>query len=52
MKFLADTGISPRTVNWLKAAGHDAVHLVDEGLEERLPDDEIMIKARLEGLVL
>ncbi len=48
MKFLADMGISPRTVNWLKGAGYDAVHLVDEGLE-RLPDDEIMVKARLEG---
>ncbi|MDR9898377.1 DUF5615 family PIN-like protein [Aetokthonos hydrillicola Thurmond2011] len=48
MKFLADMGISPRTVNWLKSASYDAVHLVDEGLE-RLPDDEILEKARLEG---
>ena len=34
MKFLADMGISPRTVNWLKAAGYDAVHLVvyDSGM--------------------
>ncbi|BAZ11218.1 hypothetical protein NIES4071_30440 [Calothrix sp. NIES-4071] len=44
MKFLADMGISPRTVNWLKAMGYDAVHLVDEGLE-RLPDDEILVRA-------
>ncbi len=51
MKFLADMGISPRTVNWLKAAGNDAVHLVDEGLE-RLPDDEILVKAREEGRIL
>ncbi|MBF2007958.1 MAG: DUF5615 family PIN-like protein [Chlorogloeopsis fritschii C42_A2020_084] len=51
MKFLADMGISPRTVNWLKAAGYDVVHLVDEGLE-RLPDDEILLKARLEGRIL
>ena len=28
MKFLADMGISPRTVNWLKNRGYDAVHLV------------------------
>jgi len=45
MKFLADMGISPRTVKWLLTAGYDAVHLVDQGLE-RLPDDEIMVKAR------
>lgn len=51
MKFLADMGISPRTVNWLKAAGYDAVHLVDEGFE-RLPDDEILVKARGEGRIL
>jgi predicted nuclease of predicted toxin-antitoxin system len=51
MKFLADMGISPRTVNWLKAAGYDAVHLVDEPLE-RLPDDEILVKAREEGRIL
>ncbi|MCC5638367.1 DUF5615 family PIN-like protein [Nostoc sp. CHAB 5844] len=31
--------------------GYDAVHLVDEGLE-RLPDDEILIKSRLEGRIL
>ncbi|MFW5765891.1 MAG: DUF5615 family PIN-like protein [Coleofasciculus sp.] len=51
MRFLADMGISPRTVNWLKAAGHDAIHLVEEGLE-RLADDEILIKARDEGRIL
>jgi predicted nuclease of predicted toxin-antitoxin system len=51
MKFLADMGISPRTVNWLKNRGYDAVHLVEEGLE-RLPDDEILVKARKEGRIL
>ncbi len=51
MKFLADMGISPRTVNWLKVAGYDAVHLVEEGLEQ-LADDEILIKARHEGRIL
>jgi len=45
MRFLADMGISPRTLNWLKAADHNAIHLVEEGLE-RLADDEILIKAR------
>lgn len=51
MKFLADMGISPRTVNWLKNRGYDAVHLIEEGLE-RLPDDEILVKARNEGRIL
>ncbi|MBD2778515.1 DUF5615 family PIN-like protein [Iningainema tapete] len=51
MRFLADMGISPRTVNWLKEAGYDAVHLVEEGLE-RLPDDEILVKARNEERIL
>ncbi len=51
MKFLADMGISPRTVNWLRAMGYDAVHLVDEGLE-RLPDDEILVKACAEERIL
>ena len=32
MKFLADMGISPRTVAHLRRLGHDAVHLHDEGL--------------------
>lgn len=31
MKFLADMGISPRTVNWLRNAGYDAVHVVEQG---------------------
>ncbi|PMB17136.1 DUF5615 family PIN-like protein [Fischerella thermalis] len=51
MKFLADMGISPRTVNWLKAAGYDALHLIEEGLE-RLPDNKILVKARSEGRIL
>ncbi|GAX42348.1 hypothetical protein NIES4075_33490 [Tolypothrix sp. NIES-4075] len=51
MKFLADMGISLRTVFWLRGDGYDVVHLRDEGLQ-RLPDDEILIKARAEGRIL
>jgi predicted nuclease of predicted toxin-antitoxin system len=51
MQFLADMGISLRTVEWLREKGHDIVHLRDEGLQ-RLPDDEILEKARLESRVL
>ncbi len=51
MKFLADMGISPRTVNWLRNRGYDAIHLVEEGLE-RLPDDEILVKAKDEERIV
>ncbi len=51
MKFLVDMGISLRTVSWLRSDGYDVVHLRDEGLQ-RLPDNEILIKARTEGRIL
>ncbi len=44
MKFLADMGISLRTVSWLRGAGYDVVHLREQGLQ-KLPDYEILIKA-------
>jgi predicted nuclease of predicted toxin-antitoxin system len=51
MKFLADMGISPKTVNFLRDLGHQAVHLQQEGLG-RLSDSEILEKARSEGSVV
>jgi len=51
MKFLADMGISPRVVTALRERGHEAIHLQDQGLG-RLPDSEILAKARTEGRVL
>jgi len=51
MKFLADMGISPGTVDFLRSMGHDAAHLREEGLE-RLPNSAILEKARSEGRVL
>ncbi len=51
MKFLADMGISPRTVNELRQQGFDAVHLIEQGLE-RLADADILVKARDEGRIL
>jgi predicted nuclease of predicted toxin-antitoxin system len=51
MKFLADMGISPKTVRYLQSLGHDAVHLHAEGLD-RLPDSSILQKARDEQRVL
>ena len=43
MKFLSDMGISMSTVRSLRDAGHDAVHLREQGLA-RLPDAEIVEK--------
>ena len=51
MKFLADMGISPKTVDFLQNLGHQAVHLHQEGLD-RLSDAEILEKARLNGSIL
>ncbi|WP_017319094.1 DUF5615 family PIN-like protein [Mastigocladopsis repens] len=51
MKFLADMGISLRTVAWLRDAGYDTVYLREEDLQ-RLPDDEILLKARTEGRIV
>ena len=51
MKFLADMGISPKAVAFLRALGHDAAHLSEQGLE-RLPDSDIVEKARREGRIL
>ena len=51
MKFLADMGISPKTVAYLNQLGHDALHLYEQSLI-RLPDPEILQKARKENRVL
>lgn len=51
MKFLADMGISPKTVAFLRALGHDATHLQEQGLE-RLSDPTILIKTREEERIL
>lgn len=51
MRFLADMGISPKTVVFLRGLGYDAVHLHDQNLDQ-LPDPGILEKARDEGRVL
>ena len=51
MKFLADMGVSPRCVEWLRTQGHDAVHLYEQGLH-KLPDSEVLKKARAEKRIL
>ena len=51
MHFLCDLGVSMKVVDWLRAQGHDAVHLRDEGLH-RLPNGEIFAKAVHEGRII
>ena len=51
IKFLADMGISLRTVSWLREQGYDVVHLRDEGLQT-LPDEEILAKAKREERII
>ncbi len=51
MKFLADMGISPITVNFLYNLGYDAIHLHTLGLDQ-LPDSAILEKARFEDRII
>ena len=51
MKFLADMGLARSTVAFLRAQGHGAAHLRDQGLQ-RLRDNEIVEKAVAEGRVI
>jgi predicted nuclease of predicted toxin-antitoxin system len=51
VKFLADMGISLKTVSFLHALGYDAVHLFEQDLEQ-LPDPGIVEKARREERIL
>ncbi len=51
MKFLADMGISPVTVDFLKQHGYDTTHLSDQGLHE-MEDANILEKARQEKRIL
>lgn len=51
MKFLLDMGLARSTAAFLRAAGHDAVHLRDQGLQ-RLEDDQIIAKAKGEDRVI
>jgi len=51
MRFLADMGISPRTVAFLERLGHEAAHLHAQGLD-CMEDSAILDKAREEGRIL
>ena len=51
MRFLADMGISPSTVAFLRGLGYEALHLHEEGLD-RLRNSAILTRAREEGWVI
>jgi len=51
MRFLADMGVAQGIVEWLRAEGHDAVHLRDEDLQ-RMSDGEIFAKAVAERRIV
>ena len=51
MRFLANMGISPRTVEWLRSQGHDAVRLREIGLQ-RATDAEVTARALAEGRIV
>jgi predicted nuclease of predicted toxin-antitoxin system len=51
MRFLADAGISPRTVEFLRSSGHDAVHVRERGMQSS-PDTDILALCRREEWVL
>ena len=51
MRFLADAGISPRTVDFQRRQKHDAVHVRDLAMQ-RTSDRIVVERARSEGRVV
>jgi len=51
MRFLADMGISQKSVDWLRNQGYDIVHLREQGLQ-CMTDEDIFIKAKNENRVI
>jgi len=51
LRLLADMGVSPRCVEWLRSQGYDAVHLYEQKLHT-LSDSAILQKASDEKCVL
>jgi predicted nuclease of predicted toxin-antitoxin system len=51
MRFLADAGISPKTVEFLKQLGHEAIHVRTLGLQ-RAQDTQVIQQARSHSSVV
>ncbi|MDD5296805.1 MAG: DUF5615 family PIN-like protein [Rhodocyclaceae bacterium] len=52
MKFLVDAQLPRRFANWLKDAGHDALHTLDLPRKNLTPDSEVIARAMQEGRVV
>jgi predicted nuclease of predicted toxin-antitoxin system len=48
VKFLIDNNLSPVLADALKAAGHDALHVRDLGMQAA-PDEAVLERARTDG---
>lgn len=51
MRFLADAGISPKTVEFLQQLGHEATHVRTLGLQ-RASDAQVVERARTDGSIV
>jgi len=51
MRFLADAGVSPKTIEFLKQFGHEATHVRSLGLQ-RAPDAELVQRARTDDSII
>lgn len=51
MRFLADAGISPKTVDFLKQLGHEAIHVRTLGLQ-RASDVQVVQQALTDGSIV
>jgi len=51
MRFLADAGVSPKTIEFLTPLGHEATHMRSLGLQ-RAPDAELVQRARTDYSVI
>jgi predicted nuclease of predicted toxin-antitoxin system len=51
MRFLADAGVSPKTIEFLRQLGEEVAHVRELGLERSL-DSEIVERARVDGSIV
>lgn len=51
MRFLLDMNLPPAMAEWLRSAGHDAVHIRELGLAH-LPDREVFARAAQEERIV
>ncbi|OGT00879.1 MAG: hypothetical protein A3H99_03460 [Gallionellales bacterium RIFCSPLOWO2_02_FULL_59_110] len=52
MKFLVDAQLPRRFANWLKEAGHDALHTLDLPGKNHTSDNELIARAMQEGRIV